>query len=131
MTWINLVQIHLRCFYSVVMANSKLDLFLHMSQTQASLFCSHFAGKGRARYTQCFASFPSHPALSVVPLDSGTVTREWYCSLHNTDEASFCSLWLLRKFPVLLLVLRLPSFVTPISCLCTFNIAYANSRASY
>ena len=61
--WLNTVKIHRRCFYSVVVASFS-DLGV--------LVCPHLARIGRARCTQCCASFPSHPALSVVPLDSGT-----------------------------------------------------------
>ena len=78
MTWVNPVKSHLRCFYSVVIANSKLDFFLHMSQTQASLFAPIWrACEERATLS---ALRPSHHTLRsllycwiVAPMDKGMV----------------------------------------------------------
>ena len=93
-TWVNPVKIHLRCFYSVVIANSKLDFFCIFLRPRRPCLLP-FGAHGKSALHSVFCLPPITPcALCCTAGQWHLWTREWYSSLHDTDDAFFfCSLW--------------------------------------
>ena len=110
MTWVNPVKIHLRCFYSVVIANSKLDFFCICLRPRRPCLLP-FGAHGKSALHSVFCVLPITPCALCCTADSGTYGQgNGILPCMTQMTLFFCSLWWLLKSPVLMLFSTLSVF---------------------